>query len=126
MTIQRCQLVVVIATGLLVACSGSEPAAPAEESADAPEPEPAIGEIVRIDPRVDALVPAGARIEKLAEGFNFIEGPVWDRSQSRLLFSDVRGNEIYQWTEADGASPFIDPVFEGDQTGLRSISSNGP
>jgi gluconolactonase len=125
MTIQRCQLVVVIATGLLVACSGSEPAAPAEESADAPEPEPAIGEIVRIDPRVDALVPAGARIEKLAEGFNFIEGPVWDRSQSRLLFSDVRGNEIYQWTEADGASPFIDPVFEGDQTGLRSISSNG-
>ena len=77
------------------------------------------------DPRVDALIPADARIEKLAEGFVFIEGPVWDRSESRLLFSDVRGNTIYQWTEADGASPFIDPVFEGDQTGRGSISSNG-
>ena len=50
---------------------------------------------------------------------------MWDRSQSRLLFSDVRGNTIYQWTEADDASPFIDPVFEGDKTGRRSISSNG-
>ena len=43
----------------------------------------------------------------------------------RHLFSDVRGNTIYEWTEADGASPFIDPVFEGDRTGLRSVSSNG-
>ena len=125
MTTHRCQLVVVIATTLLAACSGSEPAAPAEAPVAEPEPEPAIGEIVRVDPRVDALVPTNARIEKLVEGFTFIEGPVWDRSQSRLLFSDVRGNEIYQWTEADGASTVIDPVFEGDRTGRRSISSNG-
>ncbi len=121
----RTTLVVVIAAAFVAACSGSDPAAPAEELAAAPDPEPVIGEIVRIDARVDALIPSDARIEKLAEGFNFIEGPVWDRGQARLLFSDVRGNEIYQWTQADGASTFIDPVFEGDQTGLRSISSNG-
>ena len=55
----------------------------------------------------------------------FIEGPVWDRRNSRLYFSDVRGNEVYQWNETDGASTFLDPVFEGDRTGKRSVSSNG-
>ncbi len=83
------------------------------------------GDILRVDPRLDALVPADARIEKLADGFVFTEGPVWIQSESRLLFSDVRANTIYQWTEAEGASTFIDPVFEGDITGRRSVSSNG-
>ena len=86
---------------------------------------PGAGVILRVDPRFDALVPADARIEKLADGFVFTEGPVWIQGESRLLFSDVRANAIYQWTEAEGASAFIDPVFEGDVTGRRSISSNG-
>ncbi len=84
-----------------------------------------VGRILRVDPRFDSLVPPGATIEKLAEGYEFTEGPVWIRGESRLLFSDVRANAIHQWTEAEGASPFIDPVFEGDREGLRSISSNG-
>ena len=123
----RLRDVVLILTALLVVgCGASEPEAPAEAlAADPPPADTGVGSIQRVDPRVDALIPADARIEKLAEGFVFIEGPVWDRSESRLLFSDVRGNTIYQWTEADGASPFIDPVFEGDQTGRGSISSNG-
>ena len=83
------------------------------------------GRILRVDPRLDRLVPVGATIEKLAEGYIFTEGPVWVRGESRLLFSDVRANAIHQWTQADGASPFLDPVFEGDREGLRSISSNG-
>ena len=83
------------------------------------------GVILRVDPRFDALVPADARIEKLADGFVFTEGPVWVRDESRLYFSDVRANVLYQWSEAEGASPFIDPVFEGDPTGRGSVSSNG-
>ena len=118
--------VVTLAAILVVACGASDPAAPVnEDEAVTPPQDTGVGTILRVDPRVDALVPPDARIEKLAEGFTFIEGPVWIRSESRLLFSDVRGNEIYQWTEADGASTFIDPVFEGDRTGRRSISSNG-
>jgi gluconolactonase len=84
-----------------------------------------VGSILRVDPRFDALVAANARIEKLADGFVFTEGPVWIQSESRLLFSDVRANVLYQWTEAEGASPLIDPVFEGDLTGRGSVSSNG-
>ena len=102
------------------ACGGAEPAQPAETA-----PDTGAGTILRVDPRFDALVPADARIEKLADGFVFTEGPVWDRAESRLLFSDVRGNGVYQWTESGGTSPVIEPVFEGDRTGLRSVSSNG-
>ena len=118
-------LLIVLLTALTVGCAGSESVPLEEEAAAESTMDTTIGEVVRIDPRVDALIPADAAIEKVAEGFIFIEGPVWDRQNSRLLFSDVRGNEIYQWTEADGASTFIDPVFEGDRTGKRSISSNG-
>ena len=119
-------LVAILAASLVVACGASEPTAPViEEAAVTTPPAATVGTILRVDPRIDALIPADARIEKLADGFNFAEGPVWVRSESRLLFSDVRGNEIYQWTEAEGASTFIDPVFEGDRTGLGSVSSNG-
>jgi gluconolactonase len=113
------------ATALAVSCAEPNPALPTDEVASQPAIENTIGEIVRLDSRVNALVPTDAAIEKVAEGFIFIEGPVWDRRNSRLLFSDVRGNEIYQWSATDGTSTFIDPVFEGDRTGKRSISSNG-
>ncbi len=83
------------------------------------------GVIVRLDPRFDALVPAGATIEKLAEGFVFLEGPVWLREESRLLYSDLRGNAIYQWTMAEGPTDYVRPFFHGDGTGLRGVGPNG-
>ena len=114
-----------LAVALAIGCGGTEPPGPDPETAAPPAADTTIGEIVRVDPGLDALIPASATIEKLADGFAFIEGPVWDRGSSRLLFSDVRGNEIYQWTETDGARTFLDPVFEGERTGKRSVSSNG-
>ena len=83
------------------------------------------GAIVRLDPRFDALVPANAAIEKVAEGFVFLEGPVWRESDSRLFYSDLRGNAIYQWTAADGVRDFSKPFFTGDGTGLRGVGPNG-
>ena len=113
-----------VLAALTMACG--TPEEPVEEVDAGPAGEVAgAGRILRVDQRLDRLVPVGADIEKLAEGYVFTEGPVWVRGESRLLFSDVRANAIHQWTEADGASPFIDPVFEGDREGLRSISSNG-
>ena len=107
-------------TGVLVLLLAVAACGAPEQAAD-----PGAGFILRVDPRFDALVPADARIEKLADGFVFIEGPVWIQEESRLLFSDVRANSIYSWTESEGVRSFIDPVFEGDVTGRRSISSNG-
>jgi gluconolactonase len=55
-------------------------------------------EIVRRDPALDAIVPPNPKIFKLAEGFKFIEGPVWVRDGGYLLFSDPNNNSIYKYT----------------------------
>ena len=47
----------------------------------------------RMDPALDKLIAPGARIEKLASGFVFTEGPLWNRGE--LWFSDLRANKIY-------------------------------
>jgi gluconolactonase len=53
--------------------------------------------ILRLDRAIDALIPPGAQIEKIAGGFAFIEGPIW-RPQGVLWFSDVVGNVTRQWS----------------------------
>jgi gluconolactonase len=51
-----------------------------------------------VDPALDAIVPKDAKIEKLAGGFLFTEGPVWVRDGGYLLFSDPNNNVIYRYT----------------------------
>jgi gluconolactonase len=55
-------------------------------------------EIIRRDPGLDAIVPPNPKIFKLAEGFQFTEGPVWVRDGGYLLFSDPNANRIYRYT----------------------------
>jgi len=66
----------------------------------------ATGEIIRKDPALDAIVPPGARIEKLAGGFTFVEGPVWVRDGGYLLFSDPNENVVYRWSPDGQVSVF--------------------
>jgi gluconolactonase len=54
-------------------------------------------QVVRLDPALEAIVPPNPRLEKLAEGFQFTEGPVW-HPDGYLLFSDPNDNTIYRWT----------------------------
>ena len=67
--------------------------------------EPTTGKVVRLDPKVNEIVPAGAKIEKLAGGFQFIEGPIW-HPDGYLLFSDPNANTIYRWTPDGAVSVF--------------------
>src|SRR5437016_2009147 len=55
-------------------------------------------EVIRKDPAIDAIVPPNPKIFKLAEGFKFTEGPVWDRKGGYLLFSDPNINTIYKYS----------------------------
>ena len=73
-------------------------------SAQAPEP---AGKIIRLDPEFDALVPKDARIEKVATGFTFTEGPLW-RPPGLLWFSDVPGNVVRSVTRAGEVKVIID------------------
>jgi gluconolactonase len=75
---------------------------------DKPTP-PTIGSIERNDPRFDRLVPRDAVIEKLADGFDWSEGPVWDKRRGFLLFSDVPRNTVFRWKEGEGVGVFLKP-----------------
>jgi gluconolactonase len=86
------------------------------------------GKVVRLDARLDRLVPKDAALEKLADGFNWVEGPVWDRRGGHLLFSDIPANAVYRWKESDGVRLFLKPSgytgsapFEGREPGSNGL-----
>ncbi len=103
----------VIGPGLIVAVVAALAAAPLPAAQPAQAPTDAGGTIDRLDPRLDDLLAADAAVERVADGFQFIEGPVWvgGATDGHLLFSDIPGDTVYRWSEADGTSVFLSPVF---------------
>ena len=87
-----------LATALIAAAVATPPAL---GQTAVSKPYPSFGAIERNDPRFDQLVPKDARIEKLAEGFDWSEGPVWVKKGGYLLVSDVPLNTVFRWK--DGA-----------------------
>ena len=91
-------------------------------------------EVVKLDPALDQIISADAKVEKLAGGFAFTEGPVWDRKGDYLIFSDLRANVINKWTP-DGKVSIVakpsgftgkDPSEIGwEDVATPSIGSNG-
>jgi gluconolactonase len=85
------------------------------------------GPVVRLDPALAAIVPSAARVEKVATGFGFAEGPVWMRNGGFLIFSDIPDNVIRKWNPADGSvAVFLDKSgFTGaDATGVGGEQTN--
>lgn len=68
-------------------------------------------EVIRLDPAIDAIVPPNPKIFKLAEGFQFTEGPIWFRNGGYLLFSDPNSNTIYKYQPEPGNAPGELSVF---------------
>jgi gluconolactonase len=63
-----------------------------------------------LDPRFNALRIGSARVERLATGFRWAEGPVWFGDQRCLLWSDIPNNRIMRWDERnDALSVFRQP-----------------
>jgi gluconolactonase len=70
---------------------------------------PVLGEIVRVSPELDALVPKDAKIEVLGSGFEWAEGPAWVKDGGYLLFSDIPRNSVMKWKYGEGVSLFLKP-----------------
>ena len=67
------------------------------------------------------LVPADAKVEKLASGFKFIEGPVWTNAEGGyLIFSDIPANQLIKWTAGNGAT-----VFRPSSNGTNGNTRDG-
>jgi gluconolactonase len=85
--------------------------------------------IERLDPRLDALIPSGAVVERVVDGRVWSEGPLWDPRSGTLLFSDVPRNGIFRWKDGDGVSLHLDrsgysgaQAFTGAEPGSNSLT----
>jgi len=95
-------------------------------AADEAKGYPTLGTIEQLDPRFEAIVPKGARVERIAEGFDWSEGPVWSKTDNALLFSDVPLNTVFQWKEGKGVSVFLKPSgYTGSTPRGGEPGSNG-
>jgi gluconolactonase len=104
----------IISISVLVATACKSPGNPNSESANS-EPGKSseatnviVPTIERLDPTLDLIVPAQARLERVATGFTWTEGPVWIQS-GYLMFADIPSNSIRKWTPGAGVSIFMQP-----------------
>ena len=87
---------------------------------------PTFGSIERNDPEIDKLIGRDAVLQKLAEGFTWAEGPVWDKRQKCLLFSDVPQNVVFKWKEGIGTREYLHPSgYTGSTPRGGEPGSNG-
>jgi gluconolactonase len=117
-----------LAATLLAACGAGLALAAASGAAE-PASYPAHGKIVRLDPRLDKIIAPDAHMERLADGFEWSEGPVWSKSGKFLLFSDIPRNQIVKWQPAAGISVYLkrsgytgSTPFTGPEPGTNGLA----
>ena len=74
------------------------------------------------------IIPEGAKVQKEASGFGFVEGPTWIKSGGGyLVFSDIPNNKIMKWTAKDGVTVFRDDSKNANGNtgfpGMRNLSA---
>lgn len=109
----------------LALCAALPSALAGEPAATTPT---AIGRVVALQPAMNRYVDADARIELLAQGFTWAEGPTWvGGREGYLLFTDVPENTLYRWRQGEGLAEFLKPSgYAGaDDGSLREAGANG-
>ncbi len=66
------------------------------------------------DQRLIDVVGGDVRVEQVATGFGFTEGPVWDRAGGRLIFSDMQHDHMRAFTSGVGVTTFRKPSNKGN------------
>ncbi|WP_346320804.1 SMP-30/gluconolactonase/LRE family protein [Chitinophaga sp. YIM B06452] len=86
--------------------------------------------VERIHPGLDAVIDVNAKVAVIADGFEWVEGPVWIEKEKMLLFSDVMRNRIYKWTAQKGATLYLEPsgytqpAPRGEELGSNGLAVN--
>jgi gluconolactonase len=86
-------------------------------------------EIKKLDASADKILPANAKLERVASGlYKWTEGPVWTRAGT-LLFAEIPANNIDEWTPGKGVTVFIHPSgykgtapFTGPEPGSNGMT----
>jgi gluconolactonase len=59
--------------------------------------------------KLEELIDPGAEVQRVATGFTFTEGPLWNAAGEFLLFSDMPGDVRRRWSERDGVEEVMRP-----------------
>lgn len=95
-------------------------------SAFSQETKPAIATIEFLSDELSRIIKKDVKVETVAEGFQFTEGPLWVEKEKMLLFSDVPANTIYKWTEKKGKEIYLKPSgYTGSESRGGFLGSNG-
>lgn len=83
--------------------------------------------VLRLNPLLEAIVPGGAVLERVAGGFTWLEGPLWDPVDASLLFSEVPSNSVYRVRPGGEPELFLRPsgYTAAVPFGGREPGSNG-
>lgn len=91
--------------------------------------EPVVITVTSFNPRFEQLVPKDAKLEKIADGFTWVEGPVWHKQGGYLLFSDIPANTVYQWQPGEGTKAYLKSsgysgatTFAGKEPGSNGLT----
>ena len=64
-----------------------------------------------VQPEFETFILGNAPVKKIAEGFDWVEGPVWFGDANCLLFSDIPNNRIMRWSPKYGISVYREPAY---------------
>lgn len=64
------------------------------------------------DTGIPGVLAAQSKLTQLADGMVFCEGPVWDKSHHRLIFSDTGADEHKSWSETEKLKTFRQPSYQ--------------
>ena len=65
-------------------------------------------------PTIDRLLPRDARVQKLAGGMEFTEGPVWIERERALVFSDIDADQLKRWSDDEKLTTFREPSHKAN------------
>ena len=91
---------------------------------------PSLGRIERLDWSFYDVIAPDAKIEVLADGFTWSEGPRWIKDGGYVVFSDVPKNTVFKWKEGEGLSTFLKPsgytgtIPRGGEPGSNGLTTD--
>ncbi len=75
---------------------------------------------------MESIIKPDAKIEILAEGFDWSEGPLWLPERQSVLLSDIPPNKVFEWSDARGLQLYLTPSgYTGETARGGEVGSNG-
>ncbi len=126
-----CLIILIVNAVLFVKCKTEK-----KENLDTDQTKPDVavifeeGEIEAYDESLWSIIPKESKIEVIAEGHDWTEGPLWLPDQEMLLYTDIPRNAVYSWKEGEKAKEYLKPSgflgenFEGSEPGANGLLLN--